>query len=287
MDVVFLGTSASPSMPVPFCTCDVCKTCRRIQGKNLRRRSSILIDGKLIVDLGPDVVSSSFTHGVSLENVCICLQTHSHSDHFDPELIVCRNPEYGNVTKSVLRFVASRQAAEQADIIVNQHCAYGSIFGKNGETAYNILVQAIRPFERVNINEYQVTALQANHGNGEDCFIYAIELANAAILYATDTSNLSDKVWKYLTETEFCFDAVILDHTYGMGFPSIHGDHLGHQDFVDHVRKFRELQLIKKNGRIYATHLSHEGNTEHSELCRIAEKYGYVVAYDGLRFTVK
>lgn len=286
MEVICLGTSASPSMPIPFCTCDVCKVCRSVGGKNYRRRSSILVDGKLIVDIGPDVVSSSFTHGVSLENVSLCLQTHCHSDHFDPELIACRNSEYGGITSGVLRFVAPSSTAQQADLMVAKQCSYGSILGKNGLTAYNMIADVIQPFERIQIDPYQITALPANHGNGQDCFIYAIERDGVALLYATDTSVLQNIVWDFLEEEQFCFSAIFLDHTYGIGFPSKERDHLGQQDFVDHVNKFRELRLVKRGGVIYATHLSHEGNLEHNELCQIAEKFGYHVAYDGLRLSL-
>lgn len=78
MKVQFLGTSASPSMPVLFCHCEVCSIARRIRGKNLRKRSSIIINNDLLVDIGPDIISSSYEYNIPISEVEICLQTHCH-----------------------------------------------------------------------------------------------------------------------------------------------------------------------------------------------------------------
>ena len=234
------------------------------------------------MDLGPDIISSSFTHAIPLENVSICLQTHSHSDHFDPELIVCRNPEYGGAPKNTLRLLASAKTLQSIDDTIHQHCDYGTIFGENGLAAYSVGVQAVEPLSTVPVDDYKITALPSSHGIGQGCLIYAIEHKEIAILYATDTSTLYDTVWDSLIEKQISFDIVILDHTYGVGFSSKSGDHLAQIDFIDHIRRLREKKLLKTNGSVYATHISHEGNMEHNALSDLAEKHGYSIAYDGL-----
>jgi len=44
----------------------------------------------------------------------------------------------------------------------------------------------------------------------------------------------------------------------------------------------KEENLLAKNARILATHISHEGNPLHSELSEYAAEHGYEIAYDGL-----
>ena len=80
MKIQFLGTGASPSTPLPFCQCQVCRQARYVGGKNLRKRSSIIINEDMIVDIGPDIMSASYTYNISISDVAICLQTHFHED---------------------------------------------------------------------------------------------------------------------------------------------------------------------------------------------------------------
>ena len=103
------------------------------------------------------------------------------------------------------------------------------------------------------------------------------------MFYGTDTSVLSEEVWDHLQRQRTRYDAVILDHTYGIGFDSRPGDHLASRDVIAHASRFRESGLLKENGAVYATHLSHEGNLEHDELDEYARAHGYRVAYDGLK----
>jgi len=76
------------------------------------------------------------------------------------------------------------------------------------------------------------------------------------------------------------FDIVILDLTYGLNIDG--GGHLNANQFIDHIQRMRDENLLKKNARIFATHISHEGNPIHSEMVEYGKKYGYEVAYDGL-----
>ncbi len=50
MKLTFLGTDAATAFPLPFCKCDVCTECRELGGKNLRKRSSLLINDDLLID---------------------------------------------------------------------------------------------------------------------------------------------------------------------------------------------------------------------------------------------
>lgn len=57
MKLTFLGTAAATAMPLPFCNCNLCKTAKLLKGKDIRRRTSIVINNDILIDLGPDLLS--------------------------------------------------------------------------------------------------------------------------------------------------------------------------------------------------------------------------------------
>ena len=55
------------------------------------------------------------------------------------------------------------------------------------------------------------------------------------------------------------------------------------QQLIEHAQRMREEGLLAEGGRVFATHIAHEGNPVHPELVDFAAQHGYEVAYDGLR----
>ena len=283
MNLTFLGTAAAPSMPIPFCTCMVCSEARRIGGKNLRKRSSLVINDDLLVDIGPDIATASFQHRVSLAGIGLCLQTHPHADHLDIEFILARHAEYGTTVSGELLLGGSDETLHAIDALVNQQSAYGSLFDPETQSALKLETLSLAPFEAYRIGDYHITGYPANHGKDQGFLLYSIAQGDHAVFYGTDTSVLSEEVWEHLQQERIRYDAVMLDHTYGIGFDSRPEDHLASKDVAAHADRFRENGLLKDGGVVYATHLSHEGNREHDALDEYARGHGYRVAYDGLR----
>lgn len=287
MKIQFLGTAASPSTPLPFCQCQVCRQARQVGGKNNRRRSSIVINEDLLIDIGPDIMSASYDHNISIADVKICLQTHFHEDHFDPEMIISRHSEYGSEGLSNLLLVGSKQTLRLMDSIVGRRCDYGSIFDEKTQESLKIQLLPLAPFEGLSIGNYIVTGYPANHGLPEHgCFVYKIEDGNCCMLYGIDTSVIDEAVWCHLETNKTKFDLVILDCTYGVGYESRQGDHLAAKDFIEHVKRFNDSGLLKETGQIYASHISHEGILEHSKYDEYAKSNGYRIAFDGLSIIV-
>ena len=117
-------------MPIPFCVCQACSDARRAAGKNLRKRSSIAINDDLLVDIGPDIATASFAHDVSLTDISVCLLTHAHADHFDPEFLMSRHEEYATVVAQEMLLAGSSDALRSIDEILGERCGYGSIFAQ-------------------------------------------------------------------------------------------------------------------------------------------------------------
>ena len=103
---------------------------------------------------------------------------------------------------------------------------------------------------------------------------------DTTLLYATDTNVFPEETWQGLRDKQVRCDVVVLDHTYG---PDIDGDgHLNANRFIEHVQRMRAEGFLKPDGRVFATHISHEGNPVHAELVEFGERHGYEIAYDGL-----
>ena len=287
MQVTFLGTAAAPSMPIPFCVCQVCTDARRVGGKNLRRRSSLMINDDLLVDIGPDIATASFEFHFSLTNIIVCLQTHPHDDHLDTGFILARHAEYGTTVSNELLLTGSSETLRAIDTEFCRKCEYGSIFDPETQSALRLNLVSLAPFETRAVGDYCITGYPANHGIDQGYLLYSIERADQAIFYGTNTSVLSEEVWKHLILHRTRYDLLILDHTYGIGIDSKPADHLASQDVIAHADRFRKLRLLGENGAVYATHLSHEGNLEHDELDQYASKNGYRVAFDGLSLVLE
>src|SRR5260370_34065047 len=93
MKITFLGTAAATSYPSAFCRCKFCNTARERGGKDFRKRSSVIINDDLLIDMGPDIMSASFLYEKSIADIRYHLQTHYHSDHFDSQGFSTRSPE--------------------------------------------------------------------------------------------------------------------------------------------------------------------------------------------------
>ena len=155
------------------------------------------------------------------------------------------------------------------------------------QKSLNIQLFPLETFECYEVGNYKVTGYPANHGLPEQgCFIYKIEYEDSCIFYSTDTSILCEEVWHHMDITGTQFDLVVLDGTYGIGFESRKGDHLATKDFITHVKRFNDCGMMKEKGKIYASHISHEGIMEHSKFDEYAKEHGYRIAFDGLSILI-
>lgn len=242
-----------------------------------------MINDDLLVDIGPDIATALFQHRISLAGIGLCLQTHPHADHLDIGFILSRHAEYGTAVSGNLLLAGSDETLHAIDALVRQQSAYGSLFDPKTQSALKVKILSLAPFEAYCIGDYRITGYPANHGDDQGFLLYSIAQGDHAVFYGTDTSVLSEEVWEHLQRARVRYDVVILDHTYGIGFDSRPADHLASKDVAAHADRFRENGLLKDNGVVYATHLSHEGNLEHDALDEYAMGHGYRVAYDGLR----
>lgn len=280
MQITFLGTSAANAFPEAFCSCLNCEGARKLGGASLRKRSSLLINDDLLIDLGPDILSASQNHGISLLNVHYCLQTHPHADHLDLSHLLSRSPELGVVDAPCLNFYASHETLQIAAQTFERDLFDSSLLSPRVQKRLNLKLHEVTPLQPFKIGAYRVIAFPANHAPTMGALLYAVEFQNSSIFYGTDTAALFEQTWQAFHRFKVRFDTVILDHTYGIDQEG--NDHLNASEVIEHVARMRQEGILSKKGRAFATHMAHKGNPAHAELSAFARKNGYEIAYDGL-----
>ena len=280
MIITFLGTAAANAFPEAFCKCENCEQARLLGGSSLRKRSSLLVNDDLLIDLSPDIMAASQNHGCALTNVRYCLQTHSHADHLDLSHLLSRSPEYGTLGTPILNFYASAETLQKAAEIFERDLADYSLLSPEAEVRLKLKLHRIEPLQPFSMGNYRVIAFPANHAPGMGAMLFAVEDRGHSIFYGADTASLFEETWQAFHHFQMKFDLVILDHTYGPSQPG--SDHLSAHQVIEHVQRMRSEGLLKSNGRAFATHIAHEGNPAHPELAAFAAEHGYEAAYDGL-----
>jgi phosphoribosyl 1,2-cyclic phosphate phosphodiesterase len=230
--------------------------------------------------MGPDIMTSSFMHGVSISDVRYCLQTHSHSDHFDPSHLVTRIPEYASENVPLLKLYASDACLRNMSVLLKKEWEGAGLLDANEREHLNIEIRVVGSLETFDAGPYTITAFASDHDKSDHSLIYSITEKDRTVFYGTDTGTLSEDVWRGFHDKALKFDVAILDHTYG----TVPGgnDHLNADQFIAHVNRMRDENLLSENARIFATHISHEGNPNHNEFAEIAKEHHYEAAYDGL-----
>jgi phosphoribosyl 1,2-cyclic phosphate phosphodiesterase len=254
---------------------------RSLGDKEFRKRSSLAVNKDLLIDLGPDVATASYLYGFPLAQLRYCLQTHAHSDHFDPAHMVTRLADYATSGVIPMTVFGSALTLKHMADGVSREDEGTDMLSRDGMRRLGITVCQVEPFTTFNAGTYRITALPSDHDPGDGSMIYCIHDGSSTLLYATDTVFFNQEIWEYLTAQEFFFNAVVMDHTYGSG---IAGDgHLNKEQFIEQLGIMRSSGLIDDTTQVFATHISHEGNELHCDMERYHEAHGYLPAYDGLR----
>jgi phosphoribosyl 1,2-cyclic phosphate phosphodiesterase len=284
MRITFLGTSAANAFPEAFCSCANCEQARKLGGDSLRKRSSILINDDLLIDLGPDIMSSAQQHSCPLTKVRYCLQTHPHADHLDLSHLLSRSPEYGTRGAPCLHIFASPETLRRAAMTFEQNLADFPLLSPKTEKRLNMKIHPIGPHKRISFGQYRVVAFPANHDPENGAYVFLVEERGRTLLYAADTASLPESTWQGLCNFGVHLDIAILDHTYG---PDQDGsDHLAARQVIEHMIRMKSEGILKESGCVFATHIAHEGNPAHPDLVLFARQHRYEVAYDGLRLEI-
>lgn len=253
-EIIFLGTSACDFSP---------RLKTDLQGrfdKDVRRSSSILLDGCRLVDCGPHTLNSLEIIGKQLPEITDIFLTHLHDDHFDVDNIA----EIAKAKESPLRLWVRADA--EIPLIENTKVIRMDIGGiyDAGEGI-------------------KVSSLEANHTDYPQHFIF--EKAGKKIFYGLDGAWVLNESFRKMRKQYF--DLLILDCTIG----DYDGDlRISEHNSIPMVRmllkSFATVGITGNNSQIYLSHLAPSLHKPHAETEAICEKFGAKVAYDGLALTI-
>jgi phosphoribosyl 1,2-cyclic phosphate phosphodiesterase len=261
--LLFLGTAAAEAYPAAFCGCENCERARRNGGRDLRHRSSLLVDDDLLIDLGPDIMHAALAYNLRLYHLRTVLVTHAHADHFDTGILRWRRPGFRATEPLPLAVYGPAEVA-------------AAVEGMEHFAEVDVKAVAVGAYQRFAVEGAEVWSFPARHGT-EAPLIYAVARGGAKLLYACDTGDPGDEVWGALAEHQF--DAIIMEETMGTGQSRLHTN-------IDEIAAHRERALkdgfLKPDGRFIATHFSHGNNPAHAELSSVLGSFGVEAAYDGM-----
>lgn len=274
MKLHFYGTAASEGVPAVFCECEYCRKIRVLGGKNYRMRTCAKVDENLLIDFSMDSYAQTLFGGLDISAIEHLLITHSHEDHLFPVgLMQIRPPmAYYNRVRQL--------AVYGNDTVMKKIRKTAEAFDPEGEILQDFLqLYPLSPFQKIQVENYQVTALPANHDKREECLIYVIERDGKTLLYGHDSAMFSEKTWEALSR--FAFDCVVLDCTM-VEKTGIFPTHMGLPDNI--VIRSRMLQegMASEKTKFIATHFVHSQNPVHERITPIFAEHGFLAAYDGM-----
>lgn len=266
MKIMFLGTAAAEGWPGVFCKCEYCKKAKELGGKNIRTRASALIEEDILIDLPPDTYMHSLKYNIDLSQIKHLFITHSHQDHFYPQELHMRSKPFAHLEeKDILNIYGNSKVTNIIRDYVNIERA-------------KIQLYTISPFETIKGENFTLTALPADHAEGEECLLYVININGKTIFYGHDSGWYPEKTWEYLSGIHL--DLAIFDCTFGK--INEQKGHMGIPNIISAKETLEKFGSIDSKSICVATHFSHNGGLLHNELEDELNKYGFVVAYDGM-----
>ena len=271
MRIQLLGTGAADGWPSLFCRCDACRGAREQGGKNLRSRSSAIVDGLLKIDFPPDTLHHVLTQNLDLSRVEHLLFTHGHADHFAVDEL------------QYLSWMFLPYEVERPLHVVGPRDVLRRIQATPDYASLPLRLEAIAARQTAACGEYTVTAIEAAHAEQMECLNYLIARDGHTLLYATDTGWYAEETWQFLEARRL--DGVVVECTKG---PE-EGGYMAHLS-IPQVIAFRERLLasgaLAPDAPVVTTHHSHLGGLLHEELEQRLNPHGIQVGYDGMTLTI-
>lgn len=277
----FLGTGAAEGIPNPFCNCRICRSAREKKGREIRTRSSFMLNDKVIIDMGADYFAQSVTLGVSFEKVEHILFTHTHDDHF-------------NYTLFWERFVAEKGAqsglkvymTDEAMGVIEDFYMHSRLTDGREKFIKNVDFVPMKYGERYHIDSFLVMPLKGRHETSyeKNSANFLIENRGKTLFYGLDSGCFLPETVSALAGKRL--DAIITECT----FPTEcgiteEGSHMDLPMCVNNLDRLYSCNAIDSHTAVYLSHIGAFGMT-HSELEAAAENikrpYKIIAAFDGM-----
>ena len=254
--LIFLGTCAHDFSP------KLSDKCRSKFDRNARRGSSVLVNGRYLIDCGPHCCNSLDIIGKKYSDITDILVTHFHSDHFDVEC---------------LRKIAESRATP-VRVWVRSDAELPNV--KN--------VQYIRMYDGSKYRmdgDITVTGLKANHDQSVFPQWFLLERNGKKMLYALDGAWFLTDTYNYLKNAHL--NLFVMDATVGNKV----GDYrMAEHNSIPMIRmmlpSLREVNIIDDKTVLVLSHIAPSLHRPHVEISRLAKHFKARVAYDGMKIEI-
>lgn len=275
-----LGSAAAEGIPAVFCGCETCRKARKNGGKDLRFRTSYILNERVRVDYGPDAIAQDFKFQLNSELIRHIFITHPHLDHFTPELFLFRRWDSMVPEGNTLSVYGSR-----GTIAKMMECFWGTTWFDGDLKGFQLETVIFEYFKTIYPagEDMEVIPLPASHYF--DCpyiepAIYVIRSGDKWIFLANDTGAFPAETWKFLEEKKFKFDIVVCDCTWGTRTND--SGHLGGECILDVKKRLEKIGSVTTDTKFAVNHFTHNCHATHAELEEYFNPHGILVGYDGM-----
>lgn len=276
MKIRILGSGGGEGFPAPFCSCEHCETARKMGGKSLRSLSQSIINDDLLIDFPADTNAHCLRFGVNLGQLQNVLITHSHRDHYVPQLLSDRGGFAAhNLKYQDVYFYGPANLEQICDAVripepIREHIQF----------------VALEPQITVSIGEYAVTPLKALHSPELGSLNYIIEQGGKSVLYLVDSGYPTEETLAYLQSLGKIFDLVVMDGTFGYAPAKTYIYHMGYEENKLLKAELEQLGIADAHTRFVVTHITHNKSEYHEKVEEIFAGTGIDVAYDGIEIEI-
>ncbi|MBQ8509086.1 MAG: hypothetical protein IJ493_04180 [Clostridia bacterium] len=281
--MLFIGTSAGEAIPNPFCRCRVCENARKVGGREIRTRSSFMLDNKNVIDLGADYLTQAFLRGITLDGVENVIFTHMHSDHICYNFLWERHVRGEGGDHPLHVWLSEEGYHFFTDVYLKQKW-----IGGDGAYCKDVTFHPLKFGETVQIGDYTATPLRGNHRTEFDknSTNYLLEKGDMRLYYALDSGYFLEETFAALAGKKLT--TLVMECTNPYTDKPRASEKSPHNDLFLCLRtldRLYESEAITADTAIYLSHISPFGVT-HAELCDyvtgLDKPYRIHVAYDGL-----
>lgn len=254
MRLRLLGTGSAAGWPNPWCSCASCAAAAR-QGV-VRGHTSVLVDDRLLLDVGTEVARAALHQGVSLAGVEAVLVGHGHPDHHDVAAWRWRG---WATTRRPLELLAPPAVLDAARPRLDP----------------SVTVTAARAGDVHTVAGHEVRVLPAAHGAPDlgPAVLYDVTTPEGSrLLYGVDTGPLPDAA--VAATLGRAYDVVLLELS-GSG-----SQHLDVRTWPEQVAALRRVGAVTPRTRLLAVHLGHD-NPPPDELDALLASWGASAPRDG------
>ena len=252
--LLFIGTGAadfSPLLQTDF---------KNRLDNNHRRSSSLLINGRLLIDCGPHVPRALELLHRDPAEITDLLITHFHADHYDERSVR-----------------ALAEASSRPLHIWFREDAKISLPG-------NTVPHPLRLFETYAAGDVKLTGLPANHR--EYPAHYALTCGGKSLFYGCDGAWLLNDTFYWMKDRRF--DCLVLDGTVG---DTVGDFRMSEHNSLPMIRlmlpSLRTIGAVTEKTLICLSHIARTLHMPHGKLCEALKKEGMIAAYDGLSLDIK